>query len=672
MLQNPGELLKEQGLTNPIQALDGIVQEHDTLAIEIADDELTRVLDERIRISKKFFEERYQLAVRREKNETYLFGRQIGKNEKQSRYRPYEARYQDNALYEIEAAIKPIALSRLPDLIVLPGNTSEESKQHAENITAIVDSDIKSRENRKVLSLGFKHLPVYFTGIIKIRWDPEKGEFGDYVFENVHPDNIVIDEQCTTNNADDMKFIAQAMKITIQEVIMRFPQKEQEFLTELKRQGVQIKEGESWKQMATTIKIWEVWFTWYKKKEGENYERIEGVLWKYGDVILKKMRNPNYDYEGQEKFFSYSVPGDEKTKSEVPLELMMQGAMTGIMPPNVTQETVYRNYVDMPKKPYYFMGYDQWGKVGYDETSRIEQNIYNQQNLDDIGKRIIEKLKDRGKHVFSKEGGLTGKDIERMDMNNPDQDILAEGDVNKVHAFITPPQPTQQEFTEIGMARERMFTLAGATNINGVLQSDVATSNQIAREANFTRIDDITEETVNAASEWMAIYAMQMIKLRYTQEHMRKILGSKGTVTFIALKNDMIEDGMEVKIKSSGTDKQKRKNAAMEMAKLKMIDPISFYEDMDLNDPKGRAEKMMMMQMDPAGYMMKFIMGMDPMQAAGMLNQQPIPGQPGPQPAVMAPNTNPQQPSPASPANLATEPPQGVTASPQGQGQGGL
>ena len=672
MLQNPQELLKEQGLQNPIQALDGIVMEHDPLTIDIEDEELIRVLDERIRTSKKFFEERYNLSVRREKNETYLFGRQIGKNEKASRYRPYEARYQDNALYEIEASIKPIALSRLPDLIVLPGNETVEAKEHAKNITTIVDDDIKRRENRKILALAFKHLPIYFTGIIKVRWNPEKGDFGDYEFEVVHPDNVVVDEQCSTNNADDMKFIAQAMKITVQEVIMRFPNKEQEFLTELKKQGVQIKQNESWKQMATTIKIWEVWFTWYKKKEGENYERIEGVLWKYGDVILKKMRNPNFDYEGQKKIFSYSVPGDKTTKSEVPVEVLMQSAMTGMMPPNIEEETVYRNYFEMPSKPFYFMGYDQWGKIPYDETSRLEQNIYNQQNLDDIGKRIIEKLKDRGKHVFSKETGLTGKDIERMDMNNPDQDILAEGDVNKVHAFIVPPQPTQQEFAEIKMARERMFTLAGATNINGVLQSDVATSNQIAREANFTRIDDLTEETVNAAAEWMAGWSLQFIKLRYTEEHMRKIMGEKGVATFIALKNDMVDDGMEIKIKASGTDKQKRRNAAMEMAKLKITDPLTFYEDMDLNDPEGRTEKLMMSQLDPQGYLLKFVMNIDPTQAAQLLNQQPIPGQGAPGPAVMAPNTNPQQPSPMSPNNIATEPPVGVTASPQGQGQGGL
>jgi hypothetical protein len=128
-----------------------------------------------------------------------------------------------------------------------------------------------------------------------------------------------------------------------------------------------------------------------------------------------------------------------------------------------------------------------------------------------------------------------------------------------------------------------------------------------------------------------------------------------------------------VKIKASGTDKQKRRNLAIEMAKLKLIDPLSFYEDMDLNDPEGRTEKMMMMQMDPAGYMMKFVMNMTPEQGAQALMNAPMPGQPqppapgGPAPYINPPKTNAQQPIPGNTAQVATEPPVGPpAASPQG------
>lgn len=647
-----------------MEARDGIVMEHDPLSLDVPDEELQKVLDERIRVAKKFFDDKYKLEIRRDKNERYFFGRQVEANVSANRYRPYESHYQDNAIYEIEASIKPVAMSRLPDMIVLPGNDNPESVDLAKNITLVIDTELKKRETRKILSMAFKHLPVYFTGIIKVRWNPEKGEYGDYDWEVVHPENVIVDEQCPTNNADDMKFVAQAMKLTVQEVVMRFPEKQQAFFDELKKQGIAVKDPNNWKNMATTVKIWEVWFTWYKKESETKYERIEGVLWKFGDVILKKMKNPNYDYKGIEKYFTYQTPGDKASRTETTPDELLAAALGAPIP--VRKETVYRNYFDMPHKPFFFMGYDQWGKIAYDETSRIEQNIYNQENMDQIGKRIIEKLKDRGKHVFSKETGLSGKDIERMDLNNPDQDLLVDGDVNRVHAYINPIEPTSQEFGEIKLARERMFSLAGATNLTGNLQSNVATSNQIAREANYTRVDDLTEETINNAAEWMADWVMQMIKLRYTKEHMTKLLGAKGELTFLKLKSNMIEEGMDVKIKASGTDKIKRQNNAMDMAKLKLVDPLSFYQDMDMNDPEGRTEKLMMLQTDPMGYLMKYVMKTTPLQGAmGILNAPPgapIPGM-GPQaPPPGAEQTGPMGRPPGVPQNTPPGPPMGPSA----------
>jgi hypothetical protein len=665
MLQSPFTLLRETSIENPVEARDGVVSEADPLALEIENDELVKVLNKRIETSKEFFNgPRYRLETRRAKNEMMLFGRQIATARSENKLRPYEAQYQDNALYEIEASIKPVAMSRLPDMIVLPGNDNPESIDIAKNVSLMIDAELKKRETRRLLSLAFKHLPVYFTGILKVRWNPEKGEDGDYEFENVHPENIIVDEQCATNNVDDMKFIAQAMKLTVQEVIMRFPDSQEEFIKELVKNGIKIKDGETWKQMATTVKIWEVWFTWYLKKSEKEWERIEGVMWKYGDCILKKMRNPNYDYKGQEKYFKYQTPGDKGSREEASPEDMLAAAMGQPIP--IQKETVYRNYFDMPHKPYFFMGYDQWGKVVYDETSRIEQNIANQENMDQIGKRIIEKLKERGKHVFSKESGLTGKDIERMDLNNPDQDLLVDGDVTRVHNYLQPPQPTQQEFGEIKLARERMFSLAGASNLTGALQTNVATSNQIAREANYTRVDDLTEETINNAAEWMADWVMQMIKLRYTKDHMVRLLGMKGAYTFVKINSNMIQEGMDVKIKASGTDKQRRQNNAMDMAKLKMVDPLHFYQDMDMNDPEGRTEALMMLQSDPQGYMLKYVMKTTPLQGALNILNTP-PGQPlgnqGPQaPPPGAQQTGPLGPPPGIPQPTPMGPPQGPSA----------
>lgn len=645
---------KQQEKTNDYTILEKeeVIQISDPIALNIEDEVLFKIVDKRVDDSKKFFDQKYNLTERRKKNECFLFGKQLDGPEKDHKLKDYETRYLDNALYEIEASIKPIAMSKLPDMMVLPNKDDPEAKETAENVTTIVDSDIKSRENRKTLGLAFKHLPVYFTGIIKARWNSEKN---DFEFINVHPNNIVVDHTCSTNNADDMKFVCEFVPITVQEVLQMFPNKKEEFQTALKKNGVIADDKNlTYKEKATDIKIRELWFTWYDDgvkaepaiKNGS--KKVHAVLWKYEDVIFKKIKNPNFDWEGYQEFFSY----DGQTKVKVPDEELMTRMAFGDTE-GITAEKIFRNYFEQPRKPYFFMGYDQWGKIPYDETSRIEQNLRNQENLDERGKSIMEKLKNKGKHIFSKKGGIKAEDVERMDMDNPKQDLLVDDDVQKVHAFIQPNMPTSQEFADLNNTRDRMYALAGASAVRGQIQSDVATSNQIAREADFTRADDLVEDTINAAAEWMAQWSMQFIKLRYTEDHFIRILGRNGTVTFNKLRNDMIEDGMEVMIKASGTDKLKAQKNAMEMAQLgaPFVNPLDFFKDMEIDDAKGRVERGLMFASNPEMYLMKFIKKQTIPQIAetlGNVNQQ------GQQP--VQPQTEIAGATPTDTTQVATQP----------------
>lgn len=647
----------------------------DPLSLDIPDEDLVEVVDGRIRAGREFYQsEKYDLYNRRARLEMFRFGRQILEKEREKKLKKYESRYLDNVLYEIEATIKPLAMSRLPDLIITPGNESEDAQLMAEQISEVIDTQIKTIQTRRVLGLASQHLPVYFTGVIKARWNPE---MDDYEFSCIHPDLIDVDHTCPTNLSDDMQFVSQIVPLQVQEIIMRFPNKKDDFFTQLKTDGLMVGEEPSWKELATLVNIREVWFTWYKKaKEKDEWERIEGVLWKYKDVILKKMRNPNFDYEGETRYFSYDPEGNKSELSEVQFGEIMQ---TGMLPPNVHEEQVYHNYFRRPRKPFFFFGYDQWGKQPYDETSRIEQNINNQQSLDKRGKQIDQTLDNRGHHVFSKESGLSGQDIEDLDLNDPDIDLLVDGEVSKTHEFIPPERPTAQEFEDLTNTRDRMYGIAGSSATRGQIQSDVATTNQIAREADYTRADDLVDETVNPAAQWIADWSLQFIKLRYTEDHFRELLGVAGKAVFVRLNRNMVDDGMIVKIKASGTDKLRAQNNAMNMAKMQMTDPYFFFKDMGLSDPETRTEYLILAKADPVAYLQKVAKHLDTSQALAqaLMNgnipqfqgapvqpqpvQNPVMGGDMPQPQAGLPGTpqipgmtqpNTQQPA-ASPPNPA-------------------
>lgn len=682
-------------------------EDTDPLALDIDDDILYKIIDKRILASRTFFKSpKYNLYARRKRNETYVLGRQILDKEARQELKIYEARFMDNVLYEIEATIKPIAMQQMPDLLITPSTDDPEQRKTAETLTKVIDTQIKTREMRTTLGIAFKHLPVYFVGVIKAEWNPEKGKFGDMDFRPVHPDYIDVDHTCSTPNADDMEFISEVCPTTIQMVVMKFPKKRKEFFAELSKKGAGIdafngqlvgREDFAESDLATPVNIRQVWFKWYEretdkkvldsidevkdemaKEPGTKWKQIRGVIWKFNACILEKMRNPNYDYVGEEKEFIYDDPSLESSKREVTDgERFMAMALS--MPTGGQTETTYRNYFDMPRTPYYLMTYDQWGKIPYDETSRIEQNLRNQQNMDKRGKSLQEALDHKGKHVFSKESGLEAKDIEKMDMDNPRQDLIVDGDVNKVHSFIPPIPPQPQEFEDLDRTLKRMKDLSGVSAVGGQLQSEVATTNQIGRENNFTSLDDLVENTINPATEWIAQWSMQFIKLRYSEPHMTYLQGQKGKDAFIALKSNMIDKGQIVKIKASGTDKLKAHNEAQQMWQEQAIDPVNFYRDMGFDDYLERADAYMMFNLDKNSYYVKFVQGLeDSEQQAQALASMPVPssappmqgqpqnGQPMP-PQGAPPMGMPQQPTPTNTQQVPMSPPSGIPqASPRG------
>lgn len=612
--------------------IEGIVSEADPLKLELDDDSFVKVMNSWISESRKFFGKQ-DLYKRRRKNEEYYLGQEIKNLEKKKELKPYQTRYMDNVIFEAEGTLKAVAVSRVPDLIVKPGNDSPDSKDVAEDLSEVINSSLRKRENRTVLGRAYKHRPIYFTGVIKAIWDDEDGKNGNYRFECIHPDNIDIDHTATSNDTDSMNWTAHHYDLTAKEIIMRWPDKKAEFLRAL---GYDNLEGSEEEKLASTVRISEIWFRWYKK-EGDKWERVEGTAWKYKHVVFDKIKNPYWDWEGETTAFTFDSIKDEKR--ELTEQDIRTSIMTGQTIPGVTTESVYFNYFKDPRKPFYFMGYDQLGKQPMDETSRIEQALYLQDSVNTRGRQISDLASGaKGKNVFSTESGLTKADIQRIDMGNYDQDLLVDGNLREVHTFIPGTLPTPALFQEQNINRERAFSKLGTNAaLRGVREGpDPATKTQLFKESDYTRIDDEVEDTINAAAEWMAEWAMQFIKMFYTEEHMVSIVGSSGKLSHMKLSRDMIEDGMEVEVSASSVDKLRRRREAYELAGIGMIDPVQFYKDIEASDPEGRAAAYMLFSMSPNLYYQKYIEGNETTQdMINALGQQPPTGQP-PSPEAQA------------------------------------
>src|SRR5665213_1898693 len=149
MERDTNQIITPDPLSQLIRADEIVGRPTDPLALNISDKKLVKIIDKRIKASRRFFSgPKYNLYERRKKNEMYLLGRQINSREERNELKIYEARYLDNALYEIESTIKPIALQNMPDLIIAPEDGSDEAIKTAETLSKGINSQLKVRKNR--------------------------------------------------------------------------------------------------------------------------------------------------------------------------------------------------------------------------------------------------------------------------------------------------------------------------------------------------------------------------------------------------------------------------------------------------------------------------------------------------------------------------------------------
>lgn len=603
---------------------DTIVTEADPLKLELEDVDFIETIDALIDSSQKYYQEK-RLYTRQEKNLNYYLGDQL-KIGGTDGLKDFQPRFVENIVYEGVRRIKPIATSQLPDLTV------KGDSKTAQALSDLLNTDAKKRESRKLLGLAHVHEQLFFYACIKSRWNPEKGTDGDYEFINIFPNNIVWDQNCKTNNADDMMFVAENAELRAKQVMMMFP-KTAEALKERLGFNNPLKEGETAeKRLASPIKIWEVWFHWWKETKDPDtseskWEKLHAVVWKYDNLVLGKMRNPYYDYEGKPQLFDPTMQEKDGMSES---ELMKQYFDSVQQPAN----TIYYNYFRNPRKPYYFMVYESLGRDPIDETNRIEQILKFQDHINDEGRQIIEmNERSTGKPVFA--GNVLDKEtVKSLDWRNTRQAIMTTAeDISKTFAIAQMPAAPQQLYESKQMNRGIAFEMLGLNDTTRGVKpdgEDTLGAKQMYREQDFGFIDDLVEDTINDFSEWRGEWTMQFIRLFYTKDHMREIVGKDGDSVFTAINQDYVTDGLVVEVSASAVDKMMRKQLAVQNMKMGVGDLLSYYEDTNQSNPKERAYRAFMQQSAPQMYAQTYLMPDNPTNS-----QQPA--QPGTQPPLTAP-----------------------------------
>ncbi len=597
-------------LTDEQHQQEGVVIDESPLRLDIEDNLLREIIEKRIKDSNDHYKTVLKLDTRKKENERFWLGDHWP--EREGEQEPYK----DNIIWQNSEKRIELASGRMPDIVVTPASDNMTKRERAKLIEKVLNIKLTSSEIKRLIKDGLRQHGIYFLAAIKARWDPNKGENGDFLFELVRPNRFGLDHTSTISHdgftADNIKMIWEWIDEPLATVLSKFPAKAAELKSKFKT-------ALDPKMLVTEIRYLEVHFTWYTN----DGQPIECVVHKYKDLILDKIKTPYFDYEGYTKRVYEDEENPEIPDREVKSKV----------------GKYYRNHFERPRKPYILVSHQNLGRSPYDDTTAIEQSIPLQKNVNNRGRQITD-IANKMKPRYAFNAAMEKKDAEAISNDNEDNIwINSSQPISELVASFQSLAPSPVLYNDLVSNRGQIdakFSTHGTTRGEIEATNESGISKQITREGDLVTSDDIVDIVVERVIFEMASWALQLVKLNYDKPHFIRNIGPDGEMVEAELTRDLIDDGMAINVKASSVDKITQRNDAFTLAKVKAIDPLTLAEDMDAPNPKERTRRLMYFLMGEQDQYARY------MQETGLLKedeagaqaanpgQQAVGGTPGP------------------------------------------
>jgi hypothetical protein len=504
-----------------------------------------------------------------ERNESYYLGEQMDR----TKFFSYELPTAENLLYMATENKISIITSKRREPTVLAAQNNDESRDLAQKTQQFLTAKWSELDMDIRYENWARHAELYPIAVLKVRWDIDTD---DMVFENIRPNRVIIDKDA--KNEDDAKFIAELREDSAEDIIRMFVNENNEVDKTVKTKITEAVDG----KMATRIKYIEYWTN-------------EFVVWKYEKTIIKKKKNPYWNW-------------NESTEDRKENYKKLKGQWTEKIK-NEKLENLLLNFFDKPRKPYVIVSLKNLGKTIYGDTSDFEQGIVIQ-DIINKRKRQIDKAAEFGRGRLVGSGSFIEEEEFKKAIASPNASIwLPQGNPSDAINFLQPQPVSPVLFDDLRESKQALDNIVG---IHGTTRGErgpqeTATGRQILREGDLGRID-LAVRRIDKKLELVYGWMMQMVKVFYTEMHFIKYLGSEDSARYLEFSTNDIEDGQKVMVKSELTvDKSTQRQAILQRAQLGLLDPHTMFEKFDDPNPKETALKLVLFQQDPKLYIQKYL-----------------------------------------------------------------
>lgn len=535
--------------------------DYDPLDLTMTDDQLDKMLINSLEADRDHWNKKpWSLQEIDVVNTNFLLGEQTDDSE----YLNKEVRYQDNRLFSSTRAILSYATGQLAKPEITPSRGDEVYLKGARDIGAALYQDSDDDHVDLQVRAAALNLISRKRAYMKLRYDPNVGQFGKVISEVCNPEDITL---CRYSGyMKNPAKIYHRLRCSVDELCARFPDKKTEILEAFSiRRGV-------YTQTSKMVTYFECWFT-YTDSEGKPKE---GVCWFIQEkhLILDKMANPNW----------IALKSTEKEYEA-----------------NLTQ---------LPPKPFVIFNHINTGHSAIDETCLVEQALPLQKMLNKRLRQIGENADYvNGRWVYSKKA-FSQEDARNL-INKGARTLAGvdREDVTNALINVAPNQLGQWVENTVFDYRNEIDGMMGTpAQFKG---SDPKTSDTLGRDLMLKQQagalqDDLVRAISVAMTEYYKI-KLQMWRVYYTDDYWFQTKGGDGKYEFILINGDKLDTNVKVSVQVDSTlplDKASQRATAMDLWQNGNAIAIKdLYDMLGLPNPELLAEHYLNQNTNPQEYL---------------------------------------------------------------------
>lgn len=503
----------------------------------------------------------------------------------------------------MEAVINSV-IANPPGVNFIPGRESDESQDLARKLEGYFRKKYRDLNVKEITRMGLRNLYFSRLLVIKAFWNAKTNDFDCKALD---PRDIRVG--IYARKEEETEFVIEEVKDNLCALLTRFPKKEKEIL---EKSGFTEETIDEAYIMNPEVKYKEAWIGDY-------------VIFKYDNIILDKIRNPYWDWDGmlitdeeeQQINESYgdarrqiftNIKNDQANRQPSPeVETNAPQEVEGMIPPNeghsepISYKAYNFNYFNQPRKPYIFATILNNENSPIGRTDFITMAIPLQLSIDsrkqDIGKNC-----ELVNGIIKVDSEVMGKSDAQMLAFEAKGIIWGKGVVAGVERETGTPLP-QMVFDDMIDSREEIDNIMAASSaFRGEREGQETKAGRLALiQQSFLRLNELVQ-VVDFVSGELFAWFYQLAKTRYTEYHYAKWIGKEDALETLDLIQDDFETGSEVQVvpgKTLPVDAEFRFERAQNDVKEGIISPIDYMEEAGYTNPKDLAKNAQVYKVNP-------------------------------------------------------------------------